>query len=120
MMARILLVDDEPAILNALRRMLPSPWEVVTAANAGEAAVLLDGSAFDVVITDFNMPDHNGAWLLHRTSAMRPHALRVLMSASQPPQLVADIESGLVQKWLPKPFSADEVLACVEMRRGAK
>jgi len=119
-MARVLLVDDEPAILNALRRMLPSPWEAVTAGSAGDAAVLLDGSAFDVVITDFNLPDHNGAWLLHRTSAMRPHALRVLMSASQPPQLVADIESGLVQKWLPKPFSADEVLACVEMRRGAK
>jgi len=119
-MARVLLVDDEPAILNALRRMLPCSWETVMAANAGDAARLLDGPSFDVVITDFDMPDHDGAWLLHRASEKQPHALRVLMSGAEPPQLVAHIESGLVQKWMPKPFAAAEVLACVEMGRAAK
>jgi DNA-binding NtrC family response regulator len=119
-MARVLLADDEPAILNALRRMLPSPWEAVTAGNAGDAAHLLDGPAFDVVITDFDMPDHNGAWLLHRASEKQPHALRVLMSGAQPPQLVADIESGLVQKWMPKPFSASDVCACLRLADGIR
>jgi len=95
-MARVLLVDDEPAILKALRRMLPSPWEAVTAGNAGDAALLLAGPAFDVVITDFDMPDHKGAWLLRRAREKQPHALRVLMSGAEPPQLVALIESGLV------------------------
>jgi DNA-binding NtrC family response regulator len=119
-MPRVLLVDDEPAILNALRRMLPSPWEAMTAGNASDAALLLAGSAFDVVITDFNLPDHDGAWLLRRASEKQPHALRVLMSASAPPQLAAHIESGLVQKWMPKPFTVDDVWACLGLADGAR
>ena len=119
-MPRVLLVDDEPAILNALRRMLPSSWEAVTAGNASDAALLLAGPAFDIVITDFNLPDHNGAWLLHCTSATQPCALRVLMSASEPPQLGEHIESGLVQKWMPKPFSVDDVWACLGLADGAR
>jgi DNA-binding NtrC family response regulator len=114
-MARVLLVDDEPSILTAFSRILSSHCELVTASTAAEAAGCLDHGVFDVVITDFDMPGHNGAWLLYRVAERQPGALRVLMSGDEPRDLAAHVATGLVQKWLPKPFAHGELLACLGM-----
>lgn len=57
--ARILVVDDEPAILNAVKRAL-RVHDVTVASSAREAAPLLEKSAFDVVLCDLVMPEQSG------------------------------------------------------------
>ena len=59
--ARILLIDDEPMLLRAYRRLLSPPHEVVTA-DGGEAAlqILAEDSAFDVILCDLMMPKVDG------------------------------------------------------------
>jgi DNA-binding NtrC family response regulator len=67
MTARILIVDDEPDILNAFERMLTGEThDVETACSAEEALELLDRSSFDLVLTDLSMPKADGFELLTR------------------------------------------------------
>jgi DNA-binding NtrC family response regulator len=67
MTARILIIDDEPDLLNAFARMLTSEThDVETASSAEDGLELLDRSAFDLVLTDLSMPKVDGFELLTR------------------------------------------------------
>jgi CheY-like chemotaxis protein len=59
--SRVLLVDDEPAILRAYRRVLETHFSVAVAASAGEALSMIGtGEIFDTVVCDINMPELSG------------------------------------------------------------
>jgi len=61
-MHKILIVDDSRSVLMALRSQIDSSqFSVATAQSAAEAWLLLEKNAFDCVLTDFEMPDTNGA-----------------------------------------------------------
>lgn len=64
-MATILMVDDDPDILKIGKRILSAAgYDVLTALNAREACELLNQMAFDMIISDANMPQHSGFDLL--------------------------------------------------------
>ena len=68
MTSRVLLVDDEPKVLRALQRVLaeePGAWEVATAESVDDALAQTRLTAFDVIVTDVNMPGRDGFSLLH-------------------------------------------------------
>jgi len=115
-MAHVLVVDDEPLIRKSITRTLMSHFDTVEAADGSSAALLLGGQVFDVVISDRDMPNRNGVWLLEQVRDKQPGALRVLMSGHDPVDLAAYLSSGLVQKWLPKPFSSAELLVCLGIK----
>ncbi|TNE89105.1 MAG: response regulator [Deltaproteobacteria bacterium] len=61
---RLVVVDDEPVILNVLRSVLADePWDVAFAANGAEAKAAMDAGV-DVLLTDKNLPDINGLELI--------------------------------------------------------
>ena len=61
LLKRILLVDDEPAILQTLRMILTTDgYAVETAWSSKEALDLVKNEPFDLVVTDFNMPGMKG------------------------------------------------------------
>jgi response regulator RpfG family c-di-GMP phosphodiesterase len=67
MIQRILFVDDEPRVLNGLRRLLsdrPKHWEICFAGSADEALELLHSESIDTVVSDINMPGKDGFELL--------------------------------------------------------
>jgi two-component system NtrC family sensor kinase len=70
---RLLLVDDEASVLNALRRTLKAKHEVTTAAGVKEALSLLEnGGAFDAVLCDVAMPDGGGEGLYATLNRSHP------------------------------------------------
>lgn len=82
---RILFVDDEPNILQGLRRALrprAGAWEMAYAASAAEALGLLEKQPFDVVASDLQMPGVDGAALLGEVKRRWPTALRIVLSGS--------------------------------------
>src|ERR1700758_3619182 len=86
----LLLVDDEPSILNALRRLFrPQGYRVLTAEGALVAIDLLQGETVDLVISDMRMPGMDGAQFLERVRRLQPHAARILLTG------YADIESTI-------------------------
>lgn len=77
----LLLVDDEPRILSALRRTLRrEPFEVLTAEGPVEALRAIESQPIDLVLTDLKMPGMTGLQLLERVAARHPHSARMLIT----------------------------------------
>jgi HD-like signal output (HDOD) protein/CheY-like chemotaxis protein len=80
---RILFVDDEPRVLDALEGLLRRyrrKWELVFALG-GEAAIAeLDRATFDVVVSDMRMPHIDGAAVLTHVRARHAQAVRIILS----------------------------------------
>ena len=79
---RILVVDDEPLVCDALKMMLSFEGHVVTVKNSAEAALsVLETDAFDMVITDFAMPGMRGNEMASRIKSQRPQMPIVMITA---------------------------------------
>ena len=89
----VLVVDDLQTIRDLLAAVLSSArCRVVTVGSVSEAQVLLEQRSFDLIVSDFSMPDGNGSDLL---SVVRHDDIRqpfVLMSAACPPNVVEAAE----------------------------
>ncbi|KMP10939.1 hypothetical protein UR09_04785 [Candidatus Nitromaritima sp. SCGC AAA799-A02] len=80
---RILFVDDEPVILDSLKRMLRSmsqEWEVGFANSGQEALKTMEKESYDVVVTDMRMPGMDGAQLLEEIKKRFPETARIILS----------------------------------------
>ncbi len=83
MRRRILLVDDEPKVLQGLKRMLypkRDQWEVAMAGNGKEALEKMAQSRFDVLVTDMKMPVMNGMELVENVVKLYPQTMRVVLT----------------------------------------
>lgn len=80
---RILFVDDEPDLLQGLRRILRPmrhEWEMQFVSNANDALGILEASPFDVLVTDLVMPVMDGVELLENVKARYPQMIRLVLS----------------------------------------
>lgn len=88
--ARILCVDDEPNVLDGLRRVLRHSFEVAAAVGAAEGmAALEQGDGFAVVVSDLRMPIMDGIAFLEHARQVAPDSTRVLLTGN------ADLHSAL-------------------------
>ena len=84
-MNRILFVDDEPRVLEGLRRMLHSlrnDWEMKFVASGAEALQCLAATPFDVLVTDVRMPEMSGVELLQEVIQQYPEVIRIVLSGT--------------------------------------
>jgi len=82
-MRRVLFVDDEPRILEGLRRMLRvqrQEWEMAFAPSGEAALALMEASPFDVIVSDMRMPEMDGATLLTKVRDRFPQVVRIVLS----------------------------------------
>ncbi|MFG1710134.1 response regulator transcription factor [Nonomuraea sp. M3C6] len=121
-LARLLVVDDEPALREALQSSLEFEGYRVVTANDGQAALAeLAGEPFDAVLLDVMMPRLDGLTACRRLRASGNHIPVLMLTARD---AVGDRVSGLdagADDYLVKPFELDELLARVRalLRRGA-
>jgi CheY-like chemotaxis protein len=79
---RILVVDDEPFVCDAVRMMLAFDGHLVeTATNGKDALAKFDGAKFDLVITDFSMPSMKGDELAAAIKSRDPKQPVVMITA---------------------------------------
>jgi len=77
----VVIVDDQPEILVALRRLLrDEPVEVVTFASAAEAMSWIESHPVHLIVTDERMPDMRGTDLLEQVREKYPDTLRVVLT----------------------------------------
>jgi two-component system, OmpR family, KDP operon response regulator KdpE len=108
---RVLVVDDEPSILRALRINLSArEYEVSTAVDGttGLAAVARDRP--DVIILDLGLPDMDGTEVIHGVRGWTSIPIIVLSAWGQESQKVAALDAG-ADDYVTKPFGMDELLA---------
>ena len=110
-MTRVLVVDDEPSILRALRINLSArEYDVSTAVDgtSGLAAVARDRP--DVIILDLGLPDMDGTDVIHGVRGWTSIPIIVLSAWGQESQKVAALDAG-ADDYVTKPFGMDELLA---------
>jgi response regulator RpfG family c-di-GMP phosphodiesterase len=107
--ARVLLVDDEPRVLDALRRLLRGKFDVHTAGGADEALARIEKEGpFAVVVSDMRMPGTSGVELLDRVRALAPDVVRVMLTGNADQQTAAQaVNRGRVFRFLTKPCDPD-------------
>jgi len=102
----ILLLDDEPSVLFALKLLLQAFGFVVRDFSMPDRALeyLTDGGSADVFLCDLRMPKTNGLDVLRRTKTLRPELQFILMSAHASEEEIARARSLGAFDFLPKPF----------------
>ncbi len=112
----LLIVDDEPRVLVALKEVLErQQFHVVTATDARRGLDLLQQRAFGVVISDHMMPVMSGMDFLVECQRIQPDATRVLVTAAVSlPTLVEAINRGEIYRFLAKPWLREELIVAVQ------
>jgi len=108
---KILCVDDEPNVLNALRRLfLDEDYTVITAASAQEGLDILRNEHIQIVISDYRMPNMNGVEFLKEVFTRWPDTVRIVLSGyADTASIVSAINEGQVYKFIPKPWNDDDL-----------
>jgi two-component system, NtrC family, response regulator AlgB len=115
-MAKLLVVDDEKNIREALGRFLGSREHEIGMAKSGREALELverDG-AFDLVLSDWQMAEMNGLELLNEIKAKFPATIVILMTAYGTIQNAVAAMKGGAYDYVTKPFSLDQIQHAVD------
>jgi len=115
-MKRVLFVDDEPALLEGLRRRLyraQAKWEMTFVANAALAVAELEAKPYDVIVTDMRMARMDGAQLLEIASDRSPQTIRIVLSGYSEERQVMRLVP-LAHQYVSKPCEADRLEQVVE------
>lgn len=108
----VLVVDDEPSILSALRRLLAmASYRVLTAESGAAALEVLGANEVDLIISDMRMPGMSGADLLSKAQALYPDTVRILLTGySDIESVVRAINEGGIYRYLSKPWDEHDLL----------
>jgi two-component system, probable response regulator PhcQ len=103
--ARVLIVDDEPAVLEGVRLALRrEPYEIVTTDSAAKALEFLGGSRVDVVVSDERMPGMRGSAFLASVRLRYPDTIRIMLTGQASLEAaIRAINDGEVFRFLLKP-----------------
>jgi DNA-binding response OmpR family regulator len=111
---RILVIDDEPALLMALAAVLEqSGFQVFTAQSGREATAMILEHPIDLLITDLNMPDEDGIEIIRRLRKDHPHLKVIAMSGAFGPNIMTIAQKLGADATLSKPMTASKVLDCI-------
>jgi len=117
--ATVLIVDDEPRVLDALEAVLAAEFRVVRAAGGEAALDVLRTEEVAVIVTDYRMPAMTGVELLRRSQEVAPDAVRVILTAyTDVDSLMEAINTGRIYHFVPKPWEPNELVVIV--RRAAE
>ncbi|MEH6624922.1 MAG: response regulator [Motiliproteus sp.] len=114
-MNRVMVVDDEKGVLNALKRSMRSRgWILSTFSEPEEALNQAATQEFDLVISDYRMPTMDGVTFLKEMKAIQPDAFRIILSGQ------ADMESVMlaineaeIYRFITKPWNDDELAVTI-------
>jgi nitrogen regulation protein NR(I) len=113
--ARILLIEDDPAIVMTLRRVLVDEGYEVRVETRGDAGLKqASESQLDVVITDMKLPGLSGLDLVRELHAVKPLLPILLMTAHGTTETAIEATKSGAYDYLPKPFEIPELLELVE------
>jgi CheY-like chemotaxis protein len=112
-MRRILVVDDDKGVRDAMAGLLSDlGYDVAVAADGAEAVILLQDATFGLVLTDLNMPGMDG-WSLAEHIRKESSVPIVLITASDRRSVEARLKDSSVDSVLYKPFRVEELLGVV-------
>jgi serine/threonine-protein kinase len=111
---RLLFVDDEERVTNALKAIFRDHYDVATAASGEQALELLASGHFHVVVSDQRMPGMLGVELLRQLKLLAPDTVRILLTGySDLAAIVGSVNDGEVFRFISKPWNQEDLQATI-------
>jgi DNA-binding NtrC family response regulator len=112
---RLLVVDDEPDMLDFLERVLRQRFQIRRCSTAEEALSELERGGYDVLVTDQKMPRVSGIELLERIGGRFPTLVKVLISGyTEVPEVQRAIERCRIHNYIVKPVDSERLLEAID------
>lgn len=114
-MKRVLFVDDQPELLDGLKRMLRSrraEWQMRFALSGAEALELISQEPYDVVVSDMRMPGMDGDELLDEVMRRSPRTVRIMLSGHADQEQILRA-TGPTHQFLSKPCPPDALASAI-------
>lgn len=111
----ILFVDDEPNILDGLRRLfysMKNEWDIFYVSSGKDALKLMEAKEIDLIFSDMKMPEMDGAVLLEEIKKRKPGTIRIILSGHSDKDLILRASKSAHQ-FLAKPCNADIIKATI-------
>jgi len=107
----LLLLDNEPNVLSALRRTFRGEgYRILTTTKVSEALTILAENEVEVIISDQRMPEMSGAEFFSQVKAIHPSTVRIVLSGYTDFQSVTDaVNRGSIYKFLTKPWEDNHI-----------
>ncbi len=112
---RVLFVDDEERVVNALRTIFRDVYEVTVASGGEQALGFVRSQPFHVVVSDQRMPGMLGVELLREVKLVAPTTVRMLLTGySDLAAIVGSVNDGEVFRFVSKPWNQDDLRATID------
>jgi DNA-binding NtrC family response regulator len=116
---KILVVDDDPIVLDSCRRVFGAEgFEVKVAPSADKGLEALGEDGFQLLLIDVKMPVHDGMWLIEKIKQVHPGIPIVVMSGYPVTETIATGFRLGAATFIAKPFTPDELLGTVREALG--
>lgn len=111
----VLLVDDEPSVLSALRRLFRTQgYRIEQCTSGADALELLRQTPVDLVVSDMRMPGMDGAAFLAQVRRHHPSVVRILLTGyADISATIAAINEGAIHRYIAKPWDDNDLLLVV-------
>jgi PAS domain S-box-containing protein len=112
----LLLVDDEPNVLAALKRLLRREgYRIHATTSVAEAFEILAREPVGVVVSDQRMPELSGTEFLRRVKALHPRTVRIMLSGyTELASVIGAINEGSIYKFFAKPWDDDVLRSAID------
>lgn len=111
---KILVVDDDPIVLDSCKLVLEAEgFDIASVPSADKALETMENDDFDLLLVDVKMPEHDGIYLMQEIEKKWPQIPIVVMSGYPTPETIANGMKMGAAKFIPKPFTPDELLETV-------
>ena len=115
-MAKIIFVDDETNLLQGLQRMLrkkKDEWDMTFLESGIEALEKIKAQHYDVIVTDYKMPDIDGLQLLEEAKKVDESIKRVLLTG-QSEEEIFNRAKDIVHIYVSKPCDSEKLISEIE------
>lgn len=110
MKPRILIIDDEKNIVEALKRLFRREYDVDTALSAEDGLLCLRENSYHLIICDQRMPGLSGVQFFAQAKEIQPESIRILLTGYADIGSVIDaINRGEIYRYISKPWDVDEL-----------
>jgi len=107
----VLIVDDEPNVLNALQRLFAGEgYRLFMVEIAEEGLKVLEREHIDLIISDQKMPGMNGIEFLEKTVELYPDIIRIIITGhAELDDTIRAVNSGCIYKFIIKPWNNEDL-----------
>lgn len=111
---RILVVDDEPIILETFKFIFGNRFELLTAATGKDALESISKDSVDLVFLDLSLPDMHGMQVLNAIKGHNNHLPVIIISGDDNQAMIREAQRLGAMDYIDKPFDIEQVLSIAQ------